>query len=144
MASAASSFGQTRGKLIYLSDVMLHPAQPRHRSSPSNARHSTPSYDSTDFQDVDTSMGHDPMVSATFIEAVAQSMGFSSGDEEYRSSLHSIPKVCHARMTVQLNRSQVIDRTRYTKGAPTALYLSDRAHVCNTQRKPCHCRFVPC
>lgn len=52
---------------------------------------STPSYDSSDFQDLDMNMGCDPLISSTFIEAVSNSMGFS--DKDYCSSLHSIPKV---------------------------------------------------
>jgi hypothetical protein len=46
-----------------------------------------------EFQDIDTHIGDGTVISSTFIEAVSQSMGFSSLDEDYRSSLHSIPKV---------------------------------------------------
>jgi hypothetical protein len=46
-----------------------------------------------EFQDIDTCIGDGAVISSTFIEAVSQSMGFSSSDEDYRSSLHSIPKV---------------------------------------------------
>jgi hypothetical protein len=65
--------------------------QPRRQVS--DVMEPTPSYDFTDFQDVGP-VRRDPIVSAAFIEAVAQSMGFSS-DEDYRTSLHSIPMVCH-------------------------------------------------
>lgn len=74
---------------------MPPPTQPRPWASQANAaQESTLSYDSADFQDVNmNTIGRDTMVSAAFVEAVAQSMGFSSLDQDYRNSLHSIPKV---------------------------------------------------
>jgi hypothetical protein len=49
--------------------------------------------DGTDFEDIDTDSIGQPIINTTFIEAVAQSMGFQATDEAYRNSLHSIPMV---------------------------------------------------
>jgi hypothetical protein len=70
---------------MYFLGGMPPPAQPHPQS--------TPSYDSMEFQDIDTCIGDGAVISSTFIEAVSHSMGFLSSDEDYRSSLHSIPKV---------------------------------------------------
>ena len=74
---------------------MPPPAQPRPQTltSPLSLPEPPSVYDPADFQDIDIGIGRDPMISTTFIEAVAQSMGFSATDEDYRSSLHSVPKV---------------------------------------------------
>ncbi|KAH8983088.1 hypothetical protein EDB86DRAFT_2834093 [Lactarius hatsudake] len=83
---------------------MLPPAQPRPQAltSPLNlseqSGYEQPGYGPTDYQDINTGLGGhrlggDPPISTAFIEAVAQSMGFSATDEDYRSSLHSIPKI---------------------------------------------------
>ncbi|KAH9009159.1 hypothetical protein EDB84DRAFT_1571438 [Lactarius hengduanensis] len=67
---------------------------------PEQLGYGEPGYEPTDYQDIDTGLGGhglgpggDPLISTAFIEAVAQSMGFSATDEDYRSSLHSIPKI---------------------------------------------------
>jgi hypothetical protein len=57
---------------MYFLGGMPPPAQPRPQS--------TPSYDSMEFQDIDTHIGDGAVISSTFIEAVSQSMGFSSLD----------------------------------------------------------------
>ncbi|KAH9083756.1 hypothetical protein EDB83DRAFT_2309676 [Lactarius deliciosus] len=83
---------------------MLPPAQPRPQAltSPLNlseqSGYEQPGYGPTDYQDIDTGLGGhrlggDPPISTAFIEAVAQSMGFSVTDEDYRNNLHSIPKI---------------------------------------------------
>jgi len=74
--------------------------QPRHQTltSPLRDIQQSSSFDVSDFQDLDTSVtgAHQPMITTSFIDAVSQSMGFHTTDEEYRSSLHSIPMVYHA------------------------------------------------
>ncbi len=72
--------------------------QPWTLTSPPSISQARPSYDAAEFQDIDTSaLEHVPTVNTAFIEAVAQSMGFQTADEDYQSSLHSIPTVRHAR-----------------------------------------------
>jgi hypothetical protein len=46
------------------------------------------------FKDIDVGIGQVLIVNSAFIDAVAQSMGFRGTDEDYRSSLHSVPMVC--------------------------------------------------
>ncbi|KAH9012317.1 hypothetical protein EDB85DRAFT_2159148 [Lactarius pseudohatsudake] len=83
---------------------MLPPAQPQPQALtsllnlPEQLGYEQPGYDPTDYQDIDTGLGGhglggDPSISSAFIEAVAQSMGFLATDKDYRSSLHSIPKI---------------------------------------------------
>ena len=73
---------------------MPPPTQPWPWTSNTNAlQRETPSYESAEFQDIDMITGRESTISPAFIEAVSQSMGFSTSDEDYRNSLHSIPKV---------------------------------------------------
>ncbi|KAH9167787.1 hypothetical protein EDB89DRAFT_2074537 [Lactarius sanguifluus] len=75
-------------------DVSVHFRAERNKSGYDSEQ---PGYGPTDYQDIDTGLGGhnggDPPISTAFIEAVAQSMGFSATDEDYRNSLHSIPKI---------------------------------------------------
>lgn len=65
---------------------MPPPGQPR--------RQPTSSFSSLNFEDVNHDSGDTPVVNTAYVDAVAQSMGFETTDEDYRSSLHSIPLVC--------------------------------------------------
>lgn len=114
---------------------MLPPAQAQLES--------TSSYDSSDFWDINASTGYDPMISPTFIESVSNSMGFSTLDKDYCSSLHSILKVSYVISCANLITNTQSDGARVTEGTATALHLSDWSYVCNPQRKPCDCRFMP-
>ena len=71
---------------------MPPPSQPRPLLPPSPTNDGLPY--ARDFQNIDTGVGNTSVVNTAFIEAVAQSMGFQETDEDYRSSLHSIPMVC--------------------------------------------------
>jgi hypothetical protein len=55
------------------------------------------SFHSSDFRDLvpgaNVVAQDNPVVSPSFVEAVAHSMGFRMADEDYRINLHSIPKV---------------------------------------------------
>jgi hypothetical protein len=87
---------QTKALIYFLLDEL--PAEQRRSwtlTTPPNLQHPTPSYNSSSFEDIDTSvLGRVPTsVNANFIDAVAHSMGFQAADEDYRSSLHSIPMV---------------------------------------------------
>lgn len=87
--NVSSALCRTKGLLLANVPSSLDPippsAQPRPQilTSPPNIAQLTSSYNVADFQDIDTGVGRIPMVNATFIEAVAQSMGFQATDEDY-------------------------------------------------------------
>jgi hypothetical protein len=91
-----------------------------------------------EFEDINTGVAHTPVINTTFIEAVAKSMGFQTTDDEYRSSLHSVPMVYHARMKVYSVANGQTD------GANATVCLSHWAYVCNTERMLYHCGILSC
>lgn len=57
-------------------------------------RQPTSSFSALSFEDMNRVSGDSPVVNTAYVDAVAQSMGFETTDEDYRSSLHSLPLVC--------------------------------------------------
>ena len=71
---------------------MPPPGQPQ-RALSSSPNILSSSFNPANLQDLNTGIVHAPIINTTFIKAVAESMGFQTADEAYRSSLHSIPMV---------------------------------------------------
>lgn len=94
---------------LYFLDHAPPLTQPRPQALASPHRDSlqTSSFNASDFQDLDTGAAPTPLINASFIDAVSQSMGFHATDEEYRSSLHSIPMVCYTH-TEQRSYSNIL------------------------------------
>ncbi|KAI9436625.1 hypothetical protein H4582DRAFT_2078250 [Lactarius indigo] len=71
------------------------PAPSGKRSTNNVRTHAPQPQNNSDYGNFDLSPRTEPLsrVSPSFIEAVAQSMGLSVTDEDYRNSLHSIPKI---------------------------------------------------